>query len=249
MCYHTAVAATYSQLEERYQKPFQGDLFPSFNNKQDIVAHHVNAFTWPHLPVISMDDKEHINSYQWGLIPSWVNNQEQANLLRNQTFNAKMETVFEKPSFKHSIAYQRCLIPATGFFEWQTKNAQSKQPHYIYLPNYAIFSFAAIYAIWLNPINNKTYRTFSILTTKANSLMENIHNSKQRMPCILKPEYEMNWLDENLVQAEIESLLVPIEDKEMEAYPISHLITQKGKSSNVPEVIRPIPKPFGDLFS
>lgn len=249
MCYHASVAATYQQLEDRYERPFEGGLFPSFMSKNDAVAFHVNGFAFPKMPVITMQGNEVIKRYNWGLIPLWVNSKQQADEIRVNTLNAKAETAFEKPSFKQSILIQRCIIPVTGFFEWQTQGPKNKIPHYIHLPNQPIFSLAGIYATWENTTNQEKFNTFSILTCEANSLMQQIHNSKMRMPCILNKEQEELWLNPNLVQAEIKELMKAYDTKEMEAYPITNLINSKDKNSNIPAVLNQAPKAFGDLFS
>lgn len=249
MCYHAAVAATYAQLEDHYQKPFEGDLFPSFTAKSDVVGYHFNGFSFPFMPLIGSDKRGSIQSGQWGLIPAWTNDLEQANMLRAQTLNAKSETVFEKPSFKNSILKQRCLIPVTGFYEWQTQANKTKLPHYVYLPKQTVFSVAGISADWFSTGEKKWYRTFSILTTEANILMEQIHNSKKRMPCILSKDQEENWIKPELSMHELTHYFKPFDTSKMEAYPISNLITHKSKSSNVPEVLKPIPPALGDLFT
>ncbi|MCG9879345.1 MAG: SOS response-associated peptidase [Bacteroidia bacterium] len=249
MCYHASVATTYQNLEDQYQKPFDGDLFPSFTSKNDVVAYHLNGFSFPKMPVITMQESNTIKLYNWGLIPAWVTDKQQADEIKINTLNAKSETAFDKPSFKQSIINQRCIIPVTGFFEWQTQGPKNKIPHFIHLPNKPIFSLAGIYSSWLNPNNQDVYHTFSILTCEANSLMQKIHNSKKRMPCILSTEQEKIWLDPTLVQAEIMEVMSAYEDTEMEAYAISNLIHNKSGNSNTPAVINPAPKPFGDLFS
>ena len=249
MCYHAAVAATYAQLENHYQKPFEGDYFPSFTAKSDIVGYHFNGFSFPFMPIIGSNKMNTIESGQWGLIPAWTNDLQQANLLRAQTLNAKSETVFEKPSFKNSIQRQRCLIPVTGFFEWQTQVNNTKLPHYIFFPKQAIFSLAGISADWFSQSENKWYKTFSILTTDANTLMAKIHNSKMRMPCILTREQEEDWVNPDLSMHELIRFFKPFDTLTMEANPISNIITRKSKSSNVPEVLKPIQPPLGDLFA
>lgn len=249
MCYHASVAATYQQLEDRYEKPFEGELFPSFTTKNDVVAFHLNGFSFPKMPVITMHQNKVINGFHWGLIPKWINTKQQADEIRVNTLNAKAETVFEKPSFKQSIFSQRCIVPLTGFFEWQTQGPKNKIPHYIHLPNQPIFSLAGIYAEWINPASQEHHHTFSILTCEANSLMQKIHNSKKRMPCILTKEQEKIWLEPSLVQAEIQELMMAYDAKEMEAYPITNLINSKDKNSNTPAVLNPAPKAFGNLFS
>jgi len=85
--------------------------------------YYINGFTFPVLPaIISIDGTVKLESLQWGLIPHWAKDTETADKLRGMTLNARSETIFEKPAFKYAINKSRCLIPATGFFEWTELN-------------------------------------------------------------------------------------------------------------------------------
>lgn len=149
---------------------------------------HASAFEYLQWPVITAKT-ENIEFMNWGLIPNWVNTPQAANEIKSKTLNTRIETAEEKPSFRSA---QRCLIPSTGFFEWQTVGKE-KVPYYIYLPENQIFSMAEIYDIWIKE-TGEPMMTFSILTTEANPLMEKIHNSKKRILVILDPKDEENWL-------------------------------------------------------
>jgi putative SOS response-associated peptidase YedK len=249
MCYHASVSATYAQLETHYHRPFDGDSFPSFTNKADIIGFHLNGFSFPVMPIIGSDKPEVLQNCQWGLIPSWTKDLQQATIFRSQTLNAKCETAFEKPSFKNSIVNQRCLLPITGFFEWKQENSKTKIPYYIHLKHERIFSLAGIYAEWYNEVEEKLYKTFSILTTEANSLMKSIHNTKHRMPAIIKKEDEEKWLKPNLDKNQILELLQPVSSNLLDAFTISPLISSKKHPSNVPEVLKPYSYERADLFS
>ena len=249
MCYHASVSASYQQLEERYERPFNGDLFPSFTQVTDTIAFHANGFDFPLLPIITQENPSLISCYNWGLIPSFTKNVEESKKIRSLCLNAKAETVFEKPSFRSSIVQKRCLIPATGFFEWQQVDSKTKIPYFIHLKNESIFSLAGIYSEWYNDVEEKTYGTFSILTTEANELMHNIHNTKLRMPAIIERNEEENWLNEKLDASQIKKLLQPVTSSIMEAYTISPLISSRKHPSNVPEVLKPYHYERRDLFS
>jgi putative SOS response-associated peptidase YedK len=228
MCYHLSLIHNLRYLEQRFGA--------SFENPADYEpTYHRAAFSGPAHPVITDEEPGRIKLLEWGLIPGWVKNAEQAEEVRKGTFNAKAETVFQKPSFKSSIKDKRCLVLADGFFEWQSAGMR-KYPYYIRLKSKEAFAFAGIWAEWNSGKDAKT--TFSIITTEANPMLEKIHNTKKRMPVILRPEDEKRWLEKGLKPEEISSMLRPYDENEMEAYTVSKLITSKEKK-NVAEVIAP----------
>lgn len=234
MCYHASVAATFEQVSNHYQKPFLGE-FPSFFSPTNIVGYHLNGFNFPLLPVILQGYPNAFSFANWGLIPSWIKSKEEAENIRLNTLNAKIETIFDKASFKSAIVSQRCLVPLTGFFEWQQISPKEKQPYFISLKEKTIFSVAGIADSWLNPIDKTVVQTFSILTTEANSLMATIHNTKKRMPLILSKEGEELWLNQERAAKEVINKVEAVNENFMEAHKISKLIGSK--NSNVPQVL------------
>lgn len=139
---------------------------------------------------------------------------------------------------------QRCLIPATGFFEskWLDINKKTapKFPFLIFKKEQPIFSFAGLYSKWVDKSTETTYLTYTILTTPAtgNKLMSDIHNSKLRMPVILPRECEKDWLNPNLAEEDVKALCQPYTDKGFDAYPVSKLIYAKKETErNVPLVL------------
>lgn len=202
-------------------------LAARYNLKTDIVEiykeileenYHVNAFTHPSYPIVTGDSE--LQAFHWGLVPFWVKSEEQAKEIENMTINAKADTVFEKPSFRHSIMSKRCIVPSTGFFEWRHEG-KDKVPYFIQVINEEIFSMAGIFDVWNNPQTGEIYHSFSIITSEANSLMEYIHNTKKRMPVILSPEDEKRWIDPNLNKEGIKDLLKPFDADKMNAYIIN----------------------------
>jgi len=216
-------------VEKRFDASFVDPIFERI--------FHVSAFSYPKLPVISNDDPSKIQFFYWGLVPFWVKGEEAAMKIREQTLNAKAETVAVKPSFRHSIKSKRCLVLADGFFEWQHVKKQTF-PYYIHLKGHQLFALAGIWGAWTNKETKETLKTFSIITTQANPLLAKIHNTKRRMPVILRPEDEKRWLS-NIPLDEAMGLLAPYDEKAMEAHTVSKLITTKGTPTNVPEVMNP----------
>ena len=212
MCFHNSMSKKAKEVAARYGR--KSDIIEIV---QDIIneQYHSNAFTNPVYPVITTSDE--VQAFNWGLIPFWTKSDESANDIRRMTYNAKAETIFEKPSFRNPILSKRCLVPSTGYFEWRHEGS-SKIPYYIYLKDEEIFSMAGVYDIWDNPQNEELLYTFSIITTTANPLTAYIHNTKQRMPVILSREDEEKWLDRKLSKTEIQSFLKPFDENKMDAY-------------------------------
>lgn len=209
MCYHASIVATYQQLSDAYDRPFEGE-FPSFNDLNQAVAPRVSGFDFPLLPIITAEKPNSIQCYRWGLIPPWAKDFNEAKEIRMHTLNARSETMYEKPAFKNAVQSQRCLVPLSGFFEWQHPNSKTKIPYFISLAQQEIFSVAGIYESWLNPVDNNIINSFSLLTTEANEVMATIHNTKKRMPVILLKSQEENWIKPNLKNEEAMKLCTPI---------------------------------------
>jgi len=199
----------------------------------------VSGFSHPSLPVISA---EGLSLFDWGLIPSWVKDQETANDISSKTLNAVGETVFEKPSFRKSIASRRCLFPVSGFYEWREFKGV-KYPYYIQLAESDYFSLGSLYDTWINPQTGEIKNTFSIITTPANPLMEKIHNLKKRMPLILSPEDEMKWIDPGLKTDHIKELIKPFPQEKMKAYTISRDANNARIHRDYPEILKPVQYP------
>lgn len=119
---------------------------------------------------------------------------------------------------------------------------------YIYLKGERVFAFAGLYDSWKDPESGNTLNTFSIITTKANPLLAQIHNTKKRMPVILSKDVEAEWLDIKQPVHEILSLLKPYHQDNMEAHTISKLISKRNVEKNVPELIEPYDYNSGKLF-
>jgi putative SOS response-associated peptidase YedK len=205
-------------------------------------VYHANGFTFQAMPVITQEDPQHVQLFQWGLIPHWVKSKADADKLKAQTLNARTETAFEKPSFRGSMMYKRCLIPADGFFEWMDISGK-KYPHYIQLSSKSLFCFGGIYAHWTDKQTGEIISTFSILTTEANSLMEKIHNLKKRMPVMIDVHEKDKWLNGELTRADVEHFFIPYASENMSAYTISKLISSHSQSSDIPELLEKIEYP------
>jgi len=186
MCYHTKQTKVAKEIENRFKAKFAA--ISLFQPQQSI-----NGFDFPSIPIIIDRAPEIITHYNWGLIPTWA--KEPA--IQKHNLNARVETVSEKPSFKNSVN-KRCLVIANGYFEWEWLDPKGKikQKYEIGLPNEELFAFAGLYSHWVNKDTGEIKNTFTIVTTEANPLLAEMHNTKKRMPIILKKDDEARWLQQ-----------------------------------------------------
>lgn len=207
MCFHYAYIADKIETGKRF----------GVNNPPEFEPiTHANAFANPKMPIITSEEPKILNFYNWGLIPSWIKTIDDANSISKKTANARSETVFEKPSFRNAIKSRRCLIPATGFFEWR-HDGKEKIKHFVSTTDQEIFSFAGIYESWINKSNGEMINTFSMLTIEANDLMKYVHNNRERMPLILNKEDEEYWLSNLKNKNEISQVIKKYDTDKMKA--------------------------------
>lgn len=237
MCFHKSLAVTAPELEERFNAtvPESTDLKP---------VYHANAYQLPHWPILTHQNPDRFEMMSWGLIPHWAKTSTNAADLRNVTINARSETIYEKPSFRSAArAGNRCLIPVTGFFEWHTEG-RAKYPFYITPTDRKIISIAGLWDEWADPDTGEVTRTYTLLTTDANPLLAAIHNSKKRMPCLLTPGDEQQWLHDELTEEQALTLLADqYADKNLHSYSISKRVTSRSEPTDVPAVLAPYTYP------
>jgi putative SOS response-associated peptidase YedK len=180
MCGRFVLEHSPEQLMKVYRLTSMPDLSPRYNiapSQQIAVVRQQKS-----------GDRE-LSFLQWGLIPSWSKDSATG----YKMINARSETVHEKPSFKQAFHARRCIIPASGFYEWQ-KAGKEKIPHYIRLRDGDIMSLAGLWERWKSP-EGEDLETCTILTTAANSLLKKLHD---RMPVILhRAEFDI-WLDRDI---------------------------------------------------
>lgn len=167
---------------------------------------------------------------RWGLIPSWAKDPK----IGHQCINAKAETVAEKPSFRAAFKTRRCLVIATGFYEWQV-DGKRKQPMWIGLKSHRPFAFAGLWEHW-RPPDGEVIESCTILTTEPNELLRPIHN---RMPVILASTAYDQWLDPTFQHGEsLKALLRPYSSEELTAYPVGTLVNNP--RHDVPQCLEPV---------
>jgi len=237
MCYTIEVIEEKSAAYgKRYQQLWGDGADKSINLPQQLpLFYFVSGFSHPQLPLAT---EQGISLFAWGLIPLWVKDLKQASEMQNRTLNAMGETVFEKPSFR-SVSKKRGLLGINGFYEWRDLN-KKKYPYLVKLKGEELFSLGCIYESWVNRETDELFDTFSIITTPANPLMEQIHNLKKRMPLIIHREDEARWVDSELSTEQIKQLIKPYPESKMEAYTISNRVNSALNDRNVPEIVEKV---------
>ncbi len=231
MCFTIEVHLTRKAIEKRFE--VDTSALYDFDFK-----YFYRAFSNPMIPVIAGDSSHMVQLMQWGLIPSWAKDRQKAEEIRKGTYNARADSIHEKPSFREPLLKGRCLVLANGFFEWQHVKG-AKIPWYIRLKSEAPFAFAGLYDTWRDPEMGEIIHSFTIVTTEANPLMERIHNSKKRMPVILTPENEKHWISSDISLHKARQLLLPLNESEMCAHMISPAISKAGADPTDSSVIKP----------
>lgn len=179
---------------EDFQRELElGDLPPEFTSD-------LNVSPGKNIPVVINKDTRSVEMLKWGLIPSWSKDP----LIGNKLINARSETIAEKPSFRNSFKYRRCLILADGFYEWKVEGNR-KQPYKFKLIDGKPFTFAGIWDHWQDK-SGQQLQTCSIITTVPNGIMAEYHD---RMPVILDSSVRWQWLDPNSDISKLKDMMCP----------------------------------------
>ena len=166
---------------------------------------------------------------RWGLIPAWAPEPRTG----YSTINARAETVAEKPTYRQAFRRRRCLIPADGFYEWQSIG-KGKQPYGIAPADGAPFALAGLWERWER--DGQVLESCTILVTQANALLAPLHD---RMPVILDPADEARWLDPALTDpAALRPLLVPCPPERLRLWPVSSAVNDPRHEG--PDLIAPV---------
>lgn len=229
MCYHAATPGK-KELREAFQnKTVKYDFEPVF---------HVSGFARPYLPVTLNTDADSIIAARWKLLPFWVKTEQEAAKYAN-TLNAEGESIFEKASYKAAIGKTRGLLYVNGFYEPHTvKGLKETENYYIYAPQKEIFTLGVVFTNWTDQSTGEHYPTFSIITTKANPLLEEIHNDKKRMPLIIAEADRDAWLFAD-GRSEIEQLIKPY-GGDLGSHKVARITGARGIDTNLPSSQSPI---------
>jgi len=153
---------------------------------------------------------------RWGLVPSWV---QDPGTFKALLFNARSETVGEKPAFRDAARRARCVVPASGFYEWRVGAGGVKQPYYVHRRDGAPLALAGLFA---ERPQGEPSVSATVLTTAPNALMAELHD---RMPVVLDVVDLERWLDPSVRDpARLADLLRPAADDVLEAYPVDRAV-------------------------
>ncbi|WP_433863107.1 SOS response-associated peptidase [Sphingobacterium thalpophilum] len=195
---------------------------------------HVSGFDTPFLPVTLNNNADIIIPARWRFLPYWVKSDADLKKAGN-TLNAIGEEIFEKNTYKRDILTHRGLLYVNGFFEpHKVPGQKESENYYIYYPNKEIFTLGVVYTMFKDFNTDQVYPTFSILTTPANPLLENIHNEKKRMPLIIPETKRDNWLFAE-GKEEIQQLIIPFEG-ELGAHRTFRVTSARGVDTNRPDI-------------
>jgi putative SOS response-associated peptidase YedK len=174
---------------------------------------------------------------RWGLVPRWARDPA----IGNRLANARSEAIATKPSFRAAFRRRRCLVPASGFYEWQQRaGAERKQPWFMSATDGQLLAMAGLWEFWRRPEDSdsempQSLRTVCLITTEPNALMAPIHD---RMPVLLSGKACAQWLDPDTPPQVLEGLLSAAPEGFLQAWPVSRAVSKA--SHDGPELIAPV---------
>ncbi len=178
-----------------------------------IVPRYNIAPTQPIVVVREGDKGRELVPMRWGLLPSWVKDPDDFPLL----INARAEGVAQKPSFRAAFKRRRCLVPASGFYEWQVRDSGAKQPYWIAPEKGGLIAFAGLWETWIGS-DGSEIDTAAIVTTEASTALQPIYH---RMPVLIEPGDFDLWLSQSADPKAAEMLLETVADDGLSAVPVS----------------------------
>jgi putative SOS response-associated peptidase YedK len=185
------------------------------------------------LAVVREGGAARLDALRWGLVPAFARDPAAG----PRAINARAESLALRPAFRDAFRHRRCLIVADGFYEWRRAGA-GRTPYFVRLRSSRPFAFAGVWDRWTPPAGTSRapLRTCAIVTCPSNALVRDIHD---RMPVILPPEARARWLEAGEGDPDaLTALLVPYAAAEMEAYPVSRLVSSP--RHDFPELVRPV---------
>ena len=234
MCGRYTLVVEQDELETRFDARFRDDgAGAGFSPRYNMAPGQA-------LPVLTNEEPGTIRRLEWGLVPSWADDDS------GGLINARAESVAEKPSFREAYERRRCLVPADGFYEW-VDTGDGKQPYRVTFADDRVFAMAGLWERW-EPETTQTgldafgggvddgtesgpLETFTIVTTEPNDLVADLHH---RMAVILEPDTEAQWLTGEAGH----DVLDPYPADELRAYPVSEAVNDP--STDEPSLVEPL---------
>jgi putative SOS response-associated peptidase YedK len=191
--------------------------FQISNHLESLVPRY-NIAPGQMVPVIIANSPRRIVRMRWGLIPHWAKDAK----IAYDMINARVETLTQRPAFRSLLVPNRCLVPASGFFEWRAE-PRGRTPYYIHLKSNQFFAFAGLYDVWTK-LDGEELHTFTIITKDADTVMAHLHN---RLPVILERDLEDAWFDTEIISAkEVLDILARSAGVALDAYPMSRMVNK-----------------------
>jgi putative SOS response-associated peptidase YedK len=188
--------------------------------------------------IIKSDSTRKIDVVSWGLIAPWSKSGEEALRSQSQAINARFESVHEKPTFKRAFSRTRCLVPASGYYEWATElgRYKTKQPVYISREDEHLLAFTGIYESWTSP-QGVVRKSAAIITRPAVGELAKVHD---RMPVFLSRTSWDEWLDPEIKDVEFLRSLMEVKkpDEGLRFWPVRSLVNSI--KNNGAELIEPM---------
>jgi len=212
----------------------------------DTVPRFNIAPTQPIVAIWEAEGRREARFARWGLVPGWVKDPREFPLL----VNARVETMAEKPAFRDALKHGRCIVPASGYYEWHTNPDKTKQPYYITMQHGRPMALAGLYTSWMGP-NGEEIDSVATITVAANEQLSEIHH---RMPAILEGAAIDDWLNVRDVRArEARQLALPLADGALKFHPVSTRVNSARDDDagliDAVTVSKPEPKPAGGQLS
>ena len=216
--------------------PLRYSLFTPTNQlKERFDVETTNAYQ-PHynisptqlVPIISNESPHGFSYFYWGIAPKWSKNKS----ISTKWIQIEAEQIREKQTMKNALASRLCLVPADGYYEWKSVGKKGKVPYRVLLKSEEPFAFAGIWEEYEE--DGQLIHTFKIITVTANDSLQEVNS---RMPVILPPNYERNWLNDGETQEILLDLLKPYPSNAMRYYTISTLVNSIKQDG--PQIIQP----------
>ena len=199
-------------------------------------APHWNIAPTQHAPVLRRHgDEVEFAMLRWGLVPYWAKDPAIASRL----INARGDGIADKPAYRAAYRKRRCVVPATGFFEWRVEGSV-KQPYAIVPTSAPCFGFAGLWEAWTDP-SGAALETFAIVTTEPNSRMHELHD---RMPLILEPADYARWITGRTEEAA--GLIRPSPSESLRYFPVSRAVSNA--KNDRPDLVQPVAAPMQRLL-
>jgi len=223
MCGRSSLTVTEKELEKKFGSTFYSDELERYNPlpNYNVAPTHM-------MPVIPLEDPTHFRIFRWGMIPFWAKDAS----IGAKMINARIETIRKKAAFKAALNSRRCIVPLDGYYEW-IREGKIKTPYCIVLKDRSVFGVAGLYDSWKTPAG-ETIHSFTLITKPPLESIAFIHD---RMPAILPPGREFEWIDADFPIDQLKGILDGFPEDIIDYYRVSNKVSKVANQG--PELIEP----------